>query len=185
MAPTNGAGLNHRGDGDEARDDVVLTGELDGRTSKPTKVETQDTRANRDRLARNNGLRWNCEVRGCYNETCRPKLQVFSGCFPRAVNFGDIDGMVELNGAFCLLEWKGPGGAVKLGQYRSYIQFTRQHCGNVVFIVGGDARTMAVRNFAIVWQGRAFATQQADLNELKRRVGNWAEWTQSLRRAAA
>jgi hypothetical protein len=129
-------------------------------------------------------MRWDCAVRGCFNETCRPKLEAFSGCFPRAVNFGDIDGMVELNGCFCLLEWKGPGGAVKLGQYRSYIQFTRHHHGNVVFIVGGDATTMQVRNFAIVWRGQCFASQPGDLAELKRRLRAWAVWAETLRGAA-
>jgi hypothetical protein len=133
----------------------------------------------------NKGLRWVCSRDGCFNEVLRPRLQVFADCFARGANFGDVDGLVELNGAFALLEWKNAGGVVKLGQLRAHLKFTRRHTGNVVFLVGGDARTMQVRNFAIVWQGRAFATQQADLNELKQRIRAWAEWAESLRGVAA
>jgi hypothetical protein len=187
MAPINGAGFNHRGDGDEARNEPLsLAGELDGRTSsKPTQVETQDTRATRDGLAPNNGLRWNCRVRGCFNENCRPKLEVFAGCFPRKINFGDVDGIVELNGRFLLLEWKGPGGTVKLAQLRSYLAFTRQSDGNVVFVVGGAADTMRVSDFAIVWQGKFFPSTPGNLDDLKQRLRAWAAWAESRRRAAA
>src|SRR6185312_11715137 len=95
-----------------------------------------------------NPMRWNCAADGCFNVKRRPKIELFTDCFPRRINFGDVDGLVELNGSFCLLEWKGKGGSVRRGQELSYIQFTKIP-NNIVFIVDGDAETMNVNRYQI------------------------------------
>ena len=53
-----------------------------------------------------NPLRWDCEKRGCFNIKRRPKIEVFHKCFPGNINFGDVDGIVEINGRGLMLEWK-------------------------------------------------------------------------------
>ena len=47
-----------------------------------------------------NPMRWDCEKSGCFNVKCRPKIEVFAECFPGRINFGDMDGRVELGGYF-------------------------------------------------------------------------------------
>ena len=129
-------------------------------------------------MAGENPMRWNCERDGCFNLKRRPKIEVFAECFPRRINFGDIDGMVELSGAFCLLEWKGDGGALRTGQRLSYIQFTRSH-GNIVFVVHGNAETMAVDGYYIFWQGQQEPFVAATLTDVKERIRKWAHWIET------
>jgi hypothetical protein len=131
----------------------------------------------------NKGMRWNCAVSGCFNEKLRPRLEVFRECFPRGC-FGDVDGLIELNGCFALLEWKSAGGVVKLAQLRSYLAFTKQSNGNTVFLVGGVASSIRVRDFSIIWRGKLFPRQPATLNELKARIRAWAEWAETRSAAA-
>ena len=53
-----------------------------------------------------NPLRWDCDHQGCFNKLKRPKIEVFADCFPGRINFGDVDGIVEINGYLLILEWK-------------------------------------------------------------------------------
>ena len=125
-----------------------------------------------------NPMRWNCDVDGCFNKKRRPKIEVFADCFPRRINFGDVDGLVEYCGAFCLLEWKGEGGAVRQGQARSYIEFT-QKAGNIVFVVEGNAETMEVQNYFIFWDGHRHRSQEATLDDVKTRIRGWVSWVEN------
>lgn len=122
-----------------------------------------------------NPMRWNCDRDGCFNKKRRPKIEVFADCFPGGINFGDVDGLVEISGAFCLLEWKADGGVLKEGQRRSYVAFTRNPT-NVVFVVHGDAETMKVRSYFVFWGGTQLATRIADLEELKDHIRKWVDW---------
>lgn len=131
-----------------------------------------------------NPMRWDCGRSGCFNMERRPKIEEFADCFPRRINFGDIDGLVELNGKFCLLEWKGDGGMVREGQRRTYVEWTRVF-GNIVFVVEGDAKTMAVRRYGIFWNGKQKPWTVADMSDLKIRIRDWAQWTNSARRSIA
>ncbi|MAG24660.1 hypothetical protein CMI47_03685 [Candidatus Pacearchaeota archaeon] len=64
-----------------------------------------------------NPMRWDCQTQGCFNKKCRPKIEVFAECFPRRINFGDVDGSIEINGYELKLEWKNTGHAdIKGGQ---------------------------------------------------------------------
>ena len=129
-----------------------------------------------------NPMRWNCERGGCFNIKRRPKIEVFAECFPRRINFGDVDGIVELNGSFCMLEWKGQGGSVGAGQLRSYVAFTRTP-GNIVFVVEGDAETMSVTRYRVFWSGRNFPFISANLEAVKNRIKKWATFVQHQKAA--
>ncbi len=126
---------------------------------------------------------WNCDRDGCFNLKRRPKIEVFADCFPRRINFGDVDGLVEMNGFFCLLEWKGAGGTVRTGQRISYRQFTA--CpGNIVFVVEGDAETMEVWRYNLFWSGKEHPARDAALEDVKVRMRGWVEWVMRRRKAA-
>jgi hypothetical protein len=123
-----------------------------------------------------NPMRWNCKQSGCFNVKCRPKIEIFADCFPRRINFGDVDGLVEISGKFCLLEWKRLGVSIRYGQRESFRQFTLIP-GNIVFIVYGDAETMNVECYRFFWQGELSDVEQADLNGLKEDMKYWADTT--------
>lgn len=131
-----------------------------------------------------NPMRWSCRRDGCFNEKRRPKIEVFAECFPRRINFGDVDGLVELNGAFCLLEWKGEGGMVRPGQRMSYTQFTRIH-RNIVFVVEGDPATMEVKRYSIFWGGRQHPWIAASLDDVRDRIRKWSLWVTGSRKSEA
>ena len=120
-----------------------------------------------------NPLRWRCTKDGCFNILRRPKIEVFADCFPRRINFGDIDGVVELNGRFCLLEWKGDGGSIGIGQRRFFIRLTATN-GNVVFVAHGDAEKMTITGYSLFWQGKQRSFVKSDLGGLKTRIRKWA-----------
>lgn len=132
-----------------------------------------------------NPMTWDCNKGGvglnCFNVKRRPKIEVFSDCFPRRINFGDVDGLVELNGYFCLLEWKGEGGSVRTGQRISYEAFTR-HNGNVVFVVNGNPETMVVQSYQMFWQGKESNTHSSTMDQLKSRIKKWVEYVEQAAR---
>ena len=131
-------------------------------------------------LRGHNPMRWDCEGDGCFNIKRRPKIEVFAECFPRKINFGDVDGLVEINGRFCLLEWKGEGGELKTGQRITYEAFTRLH-GNAVFLVEGDAEHMTARRYSIFWNGVQGNWVRADLDSLKGSIRGWAKLARALK----
>lgn len=121
-----------------------------------------------------NPLRWDCfaEGKGCMNRLLRPKIEVFAECFPGRMNFGDVDGWIEIRGYFGVLEWKSVGGSLGLGQKLAFERFTR-NAGYVVFLVEGDAETMAVKRFCTFWRGRQLRWEDADLARLKTAMAIW------------
>jgi hypothetical protein len=118
-------------------------------------------------------MRWSCERDGCFNLKVRPQIQEFADCFPGRINFGDVDGIVELRGRCCLLEWKSRQGKLGVGQRIMYERFGIGQ--NVVFVLVGDAETMTVEAYTIFWRGCA-RHHIGDMAEAKRRIRGWADW---------
>ena len=129
------------------------------------------------KAAGHNPMRWDCDRDGCFNALRRPKIEVFAECFPRRINFGDVDGMVELNGRFCLLEWKGEGGSIRTGQRIAYERFSALP-GNVVFVVNGDAKTMGIESYCCFWAGSQGPWTPANIESLKDRIRQWVKYTE-------
>ena len=124
-----------------------------------------------------NPLNWDCKDKGCFNIEVRPKIELFADCFPRACNFGDIDGLVEINGFIAILEWKGGDVPIPKGQLWTYEVLTKQQVGNVVFMVWGCPKTMSVRRYAVMWSGKDSGHIESDLEGLKTRIKQWVSWT--------
>lgn len=123
-------------------------------------------------MSGHNPMRWNCDEDGCFNKYRRPKIEMFADCFPGQINFGDVDGMVEINGFFALLEWKGEGGCIKTGQRISYENHTKRD-GNIVFCVEGDAETMEVKRYCVFWEGGQRPWKDGSLEDVKAAIRWW------------
>ena len=120
-----------------------------------------------------NPMRYDCEKSGCFNKKRRPKIEVFSDCFPGRINFGEVDGEVEINGYFCQIEWKGEGAPLPTGQRIKFEHYTKSP-GNVVFLVEGDAETMAVYRYFCFLEGKKTDWCVGDLDRLKTWIRVWA-----------
>jgi len=117
-------------------------------------------------------MRWNCETQGCFNQKLRPKIEEFRDCFPGNISFGDVDGIVELNSAFLMLEWKSPGGVVTTGQRIMYQRFSKTK-NSAVIIAEGNAETMDVTAYQTYWEGRKGEPKESDLDGLKDKIKEW------------
>ena len=129
-------------------------------------------------------MRWRCKNDGCFNLKRRPKIEEFSDCFPGRINLGDVDGIVEINGWFLMIEWKGAGGSVGKGQEIMYKQLTRlakpgcpRHAQrNIVIIVHGDAETMEVSGYQVYRTGAARPPKKGSLDSVKEVCVEWVGW---------
>lgn len=122
-----------------------------------------------------NPMDWDCFTRGCFNIKKRPKIEEFCECFPRRCSFGDVDGIIELGGSLCFLEWKSLGADLKTGQLMTFTAITQQNEKNIVFVVFGDPETMEVFGFQIIRNGRVSAPIVAGIDVLKTELKNWAD----------
>src|SRR5262245_6447567 len=123
---------------------------------------------------------WNCDRDGCFNRKRRPKFEAFADCFSGRINFSDVDGMVEIGGAFLLLEWKGEGGKLKAGQVRTYMAFSALP-GCLVVAIEGDAETMTVRRYRAFVRGFGKSWTAGGLSDVADIMRGWAEWRNDQR----
>lgn len=119
-------------------------------------------------------MRWQCPRDGCWKEKNLLKFDVFAGCFPRDINFTDLDGIVELNGNFLVLEWKNSPCKLPTGQR---IMLERMTASGVysALIVAGDAERMIPSHVQGWWKGRSEAWKPCDIHLLRDRICNWVE----------
>ena len=110
----------------------------------------------------------------------RPKVEVFADCFPRSISFGDVDGLVEINGFFLMLEWKPAAAPLSRGQERLYEQLTKQKKWTVL-IVAGDAEAMQIDGVASyrhdieTGQSQFKDWEECNLEQFKSIVKYWAD----------
>ena len=125
-----------------------------------------------------NPMRWDCKLHGCFNQKCRPKIEIFAECFPRRINFGDVDGIVEIDGNAMFLEWKSQERELRPGQRLLYERLTG-HGFIAAMVVVGDPETMAVRATSVYAGGRRypeFGYEPASLALIKARLTAWSQW---------
>lgn len=119
-----------------------------------------------------NPLRWDCAARGCFNAKKRPKIELFAECFPGRINFGDVDGVVEMHGHALFLEWKEGPQSFGVGQRLTWERLTRAGTQTVV-CVAGDAEAMVVTHMAFFHGGRFFPWRPATLAAVKDAMRRW------------
>lgn len=125
-------------------------------------------------------MRWKCSQLGfgCYNDLARPKIEVFAECFPRRICMGDIDGCVELNGYFLIMEWKRYAKPLAAGQSIMYDRWVRLP-GRMftVLCIAGSAQTMHVTH-AMNYTGPESEWMAHDLDWCKRFMRRWSAWAE-------
>lgn len=128
-----------------------------------------------------NPMRWNCDSDGCYNLKCRPKIEVFHGCFKGKISMGDVDGIVEINGHILIMEWKSRPGTLPTGQRLLLSRITKISPLITAIIVVGDPEEMRVESVSVCSGGRIHEPEPIDLDGLKSRMKAWAVRAQTRR----
>ncbi len=130
-----------------------------------------------------NPMRWDCKEHGCFNWKKRPKIEEFADCLPGNIKFGDIDGIVDINGRALAIEWKGDTvSEIPTGQRIMYERLSREGILTVLMLVG-DARTMVVLRRALARRGKITTWQPCTLEDAKEYIKRWAEWAGKQRLA--
>jgi hypothetical protein len=131
-------------------------------------------------------LRWNCKdpKQGCYYQKCCAKFNVFADCFPRGINFGDVDGIVEIGEKGLILEWKRVQVKLNTGPRLMYERLTKTQL-LTVFVVSGNPETMVVDGLMIWFSGKTDGWKPSSLEAVKLRVKNWVQWAQKNEDARA
>ena len=119
-----------------------------------------------------NPIRWNCEKDGCFNIKRRPKIEQFADCFPGRINFGDIDGLVEMNHKGLFLEWKGYVGSLPKGQQITHERLTADGRLSTLCVVG-DAETMECTHYGFFFKGKWHDYKEASLEDIKQFIKRW------------
>lgn len=124
-----------------------------------------------------NPLRWVCEKQGCFNLKRRPKIEVFAECFPRRINFGDVDGIVEINGKALFLEWKGHEGDIPTGQRIMHERLTCDGKFTTICIVG-NAETMECSSYGLFFNGKWCGYKKGNLETIKNVIKKWVQYAE-------
>ncbi len=119
-----------------------------------------------------NPMRWDCEKQGCFNKKRRPKIEVFSECFPGRINFGDVDGIVEINGKGLLLEWKSVSQNLPTGQRIMYERLTQTGLLTVIVALG-DAESMEVWQSCWFVRGKQGLWVTTNLQGMEELIKKW------------
>jgi hypothetical protein len=118
---------------------------------------------------------WECSTDGCFNKLKRLKFGVLFDCFPGAISFSDVDGIVEIAGNALLLEWKPTPSVLSPGQRIMYQRITVGRRFSVM-IVAGDASTMEATHRAGFVDGRWRDWKPATLDDVKSAIKGWTAW---------
>jgi hypothetical protein len=122
-----------------------------------------------------NPMGWQCDRDGCFNKKMRPKIEEFARCLPGRIAFSDVDGIVEINGRFLMLEWKSRTPSLPAGQRIMYSRMTTNPLFRVL-VIHGDAETMEVTRYGEYAAGQFGGWTDGDLESLKAYVRCWAAW---------
>jgi hypothetical protein len=115
-------------------------------------------------------LRHHCQRDGCYKDRL-PDWGILDGCFPRGIRPSDIDGCVEINGHFLMLEWKPRNGFLTRGQLLMFQGITAGTTRGQVVVIYGDPGVPAEIE---VWQrGNRQFRQACDLAFLRWFCEQW------------
>jgi len=124
-----------------------------------------------------NPMRWDCQKRGCFNTKRRPKIEVFHDLFPGKINFGDVDGIVEINSKGLLLEWKSDDIDLPRGQQIMYTRLTRDKRLTVI-ILCGNAEYMDISHLGCFFAGQYSRPVESSLEQAREWIASWVEYAQ-------
>ena len=122
--------------------------------------------------AGHNPMKWNCVNSGCFNLKRRPKIEVFHDILPGRISFGDVDGIVEINGNVLMLEWKSARNDLPIGQKIMYGRITKSSPITVLVLVG-DAEEMTVTRMGWFFRGAYQEPQTAAMDDVRKTIADW------------
>lgn len=122
-----------------------------------------------------NPMRWDCDRSGCFNIYRRPKIEVFHDCFPGRISFGDVDGIVEINGRGLMLEWKSQSIDIPQGQRIMYTRLTRGKLLTVL-VLCGDPQSMEINYMGWFFDGKYTEPDRYDTEGVKSHIKSWVDW---------
>lgn len=131
-----------------------------------------------------NALRWACDERGCWVINRHLPLERFYHLFPGRIGMTDIDGLVEVDGAFLLLEAK-TCRKTTTGQDIALERFTLQVCPDTgkrrniaIYIeLGGLAKDFQIRGLRYYFDGRLVRDwADASFDDVAGLIQRWQGW---------
>lgn len=125
-----------------------------------------------------NPMRWDCNKRGCFNVKQRPKIELFAGCFPGRISFGDVDAIVEINGHGLMFEMKSEPMNIPTGQRIMHERLTATGALTTM-CVAGNAETMEITHSGIFFKGSWDGWQQSSFEEVGVLISDWVAWAKS------
>lgn len=116
-------------------------------------------------------IRWDCARDGCFNEKCRARFDELYDALPSKISFTDLDGIVEVNGRFLVIEWKHsrhiPQGQLILFQQLAALpQFT-------VIVLVGKPQLSLVKEATIIFPNKPITWYSASLASVKEYIRKW------------
>ena len=125
-------------------------------------------------------IRHNCETGGCYIKVQTPDWGFSDNAFSKKIRVSDIDGSVEVNGCLLLLEWKGSGVPLTMGQEIMFKKATIKNRGITVFIINGNAETTTVEHLKIICVGEIKEDIDIDNDGLNEKFKEWEAFVNKL-----
>ena len=129
-------------------------------------------------------IRHDCR-NGCYLVNLHAPIHFFDDCFGGNIEMMDIDGVVERNGHFLLLEWKTNGGTLHQGQRILLSKFTEKGKKFLAVVVFGPVNPTSITELQIIPYvlGEAKPAETVTLEQLQAKVRKWYEWADSRAQA--
>jgi hypothetical protein len=122
-------------------------------------------------------MRWDCQKgENCFNEKARLALGEFDECFPRNIGMGDIDGLVEVNRRYLMLEWKHESILELPKGQKILFEHLCEDGKFTIFVVFGDYQKRKIDRLDIYHKGTLTTHREGEtMEKLKWRMKGWAE----------
>jgi len=123
-------------------------------------------------------IRHNCKQRGCYVDVHSPDWGFLDQSFSGKIKVTDIDGAVEANGHLLIIEWKGIGVPIPIGQKIMFEKITARS-DITVYVVNGDPAKNEPITVQIFFDGSGGKVQQCNQAKLQNLCTRWETYARN------
>jgi len=121
-------------------------------------------------------IRWDCEKDGCYKDKCVPDWGWLNGLLPRGCRPTDIDGIVELDGRFLLLELKAFTGTLQNAQKWVFERLTALTPDIIVVVLYAETMVPeSLREMQLIYNGKSHPKIACTHTEFASRYARWGK----------
>ena len=117
-------------------------------------------------------MRWKCEDRGCFMDKHVPDLTIFDDCFGGKMSMGDMDGWIEVNYHYLLMELKSGDAPLPLGQRIMFERLTRRP-EFTVLVINVDNPSWNVHKVSYFKNGLEHIDDVTTIDELHDKITQW------------